>query len=251
MDNSTADNVPQILSSRLRSPRPGEISHFDLARPEIGHSHGDAAAETAAALMPAGGLARNQIPPLWVNLAAAALTWASTMAFYPPVWVGGSRYDVSVISILCDTSPPDDQKKFLGRGRSLRSRSVSATHSLRSFASHPRPASLALAETLYEIPHLKRTCQELCIPIPCTDAAAETVAALMPVGGPACYQIAALGGLPRTEPGQQRSSPPLSWSLQRRGRGLSRRHRLGSSHHIPLAHHMRLTSTSATMETNP
>jgi len=116
MDNSTADNVPQILSSRLRSPRPGEISHFDLSRPGIGHSHGNAAAETAAALMPAGGLARNQIPPFWVNLMAAALTWASTMAFYPPVWVGGSRYDVSVISILCDTSPPDDPTKFWDAG---------------------------------------------------------------------------------------------------------------------------------------
>ena len=234
MDNSTADNVPQILSSRLRSPRPGEISHFDLSRPGIGHSHGDAAAETVAALMPAGGLARNQIPPLWVNLAAAALTWASTMAFYPPAWVSGSRYDISVISILCDTSPPDDPKKFLGRGRSLRSRSVSATHSLRSFATHPRPASLALAETLYEIPHLERTCQELCIPIPCTDAAAETVAALMPVGGPACYQIAAPGVCCGRSPG---SSAPC-----RRCPGLCSAAGAASCGAIVLDHHITFPS---------
>ena len=134
MDDSTSDIVSQFLSSRLDLPRSGQISHFDRLCQELGIPlpYGDSAAETVAALMPAGGPARDQIPPIWVNLAAAALTWASATAFYPPVWVGGSRYDVSVISVLCGVSLPDDPKEFWTR----------AIPALRERFCHSQPSQL-------------------------------------------------------------------------------------------------------------
>ena len=130
------DTFESFLTTYMHSSRPTVTSRYESVCNELGIviPISDTAAETAAALMPAGGPACDQIPSEWTNVINWALAWARATARYPPAWLGKTTNWMKVISIFCGAFPPSDTKEFWTRAvPALRERFCHANPTLQRF----------------------------------------------------------------------------------------------------------------------
>jgi hypothetical protein len=117
MDINSPYTFADFLDMHPDPRRPGLPSYFERACLELGIStpHVDTAAETVAALMPAGGPACEDIPIERIGTIAAALAWGSALAHYPPVWFGTTPAIVSRLSTFCGAILPDNPNELWTR----------------------------------------------------------------------------------------------------------------------------------------